>query len=271
MKYNESLVDAWRLAMIRFAALGSLLAMVLVAPPVASEGRAESVLIFAAASLQTALDELTPAIARATSIDVRASYAASPSLARQIDNGAPADIFISADQDWMNYVADRRLIRPSSRFNLLGNALVLVAPAASTLTLQIAPRFALATALGDSRLAIADPDVVPAGKYAKASLTALGVWDTVASRLAPVSDVRAALLLVSRREAPLGIVYRTDALADTGVKILGTFPSSTHPRIVYPAALTVSAKPDAARVIEFLRGAVARAVFAKQGFAVDVN
>jgi molybdate transport system substrate-binding protein len=232
---------------------------------------APGVLIFAAASLQTALDALTPEMARVSGTPVRVSYAASSALARQIESGAPADLFISADEDWMNYVADRRLIKADTRANLVGNTLVLVAPVKQPVPLKIAPGFALASHLGSSRLAVGDPASVPAGKYAQAALTSLGVWSSVASRLAPAENVRAALLLVSRGEAPLGIVYRTDALADPGVVIIDTFPEATHPPIVYPAALTAVASADAARVLNFLRSEPARAVFARQGFTVSVK
>ncbi len=223
------------------------------------------VLIFAAASLQTALDALTPAIDRSTGAHVRVSYAASSALARQIEGGAPADLFISADLDWMDYVAERKLIRPDTRVNLLGNDLVLIAPAATPVSLHIAPGFPIAEALGSGRLAIADPDAVPAGKYGRAASTALGVWDRVAGKLAPAENVRAALLLVSRGEAPLGIVYRTDAMADPGVMVVDVFPDATHPRIVYPAALTVRASADAARVLAFLESAQAKAGVRQDG------
>ena len=212
-------------------------------------------LVFAASSLQTALDALTPAIERTTGFNVRVSYAASSTLARQIANGAPAELFISADQDWMDDVASKGLIDLTTRVNLLGNTLVLVAPAKQPATLAIAPGFPLATALNGGRLAIANPDTVPAGKYGKQALTSLGVWPSVANALAPAENVRAALMYVSRGEAPLGIVYRTDALADPGVAIVGTFPATSHARIVYPAALTVSATPAAGRVLSFLRSA----------------
>ena len=225
-----------------------------------------SVLVFAAASLQSALDELAPSIARETGVTVRASYAASSALARQIENGAPAGLFISADQDWMNYVWARKLIDPASRVDLVGNTLVLVAPSAAPVSLKIAPGFGLFAALAGGRLAIANPDAVPAGKYAKAALTALGVWDAVLPRTAPAQDVRAALLLVSRREAPLGIVYRTDAIVDSRVVIVDTFPASLHPPIVYPAALMAGAPPAAGRVLAFLRGPAAQAVFSRHGF-----
>jgi molybdate transport system substrate-binding protein len=231
-------------------------------------GPTSQVLVFAAASLQTALDALPAAARTATGAQMRMSYAASSALARQIENGAPADVFISADLEWMDYLAERRLVRPESRSNLLGNRLVLIAPASAPVTFTIGPGFPLASAVGRERLAVADPAAVPAGKYAKAALTTLGVWEGVASRLAPAENVRAALLLVARGEAPLGIVYRTDALAEPRVRIVDTFPESTHPPITYPIALTAGASPAAARVVEFLRSSAARKVFESQGFTV---
>lgn len=229
------------------------------------------VVVFAAASLQTALDALVPQIERTTGARVKIAYAASSALAKQIENAAPADIFISADLDWMDYVAARKLIQPASRVNLLGNQLVLVAPKDAAMSLRIGPGFALATALAGGRLAVADPASVPAGKYAKAALTSLGVWDSVAGKLATAENVRAALLLVSRGEAPLGIVYRSDAHADSGVTIVDTFPESSHPPIVYPMALTATAKPAAAQVIAFLKTAPAQAVFEKEGFTTNLR
>jgi molybdate transport system substrate-binding protein len=257
----------------RVALVGCVAALVavMVRLPVGAAPPPPNVLIFVAASLQTALDELTPQMERTSGAVIRISYAASSALARQIESGAPAEMFISADEDWMNYVADRHLIKPETRANLLGNALVLIAPARQPVRLKIAPGFALAAHLGTGRLAIAEPTAVPAGKYAQAALTNLGVWSSVASKLAPSENVRAALLLVSRGEAPLGIVYRTDALADRAVMIVDTFPEATHPPIVYPAALTVTASADAMRVLTFLRSPPARAVFARQGFQVNVK
>jgi molybdate transport system substrate-binding protein len=227
----------------------------------------QGVLIFAAASLQTALDELQPALERASGTRVVMSYAASSALARQIESGAPADLFISADLDWMDYLDRRGLIRRDSRVNLVGNQLVLVAPArASIAPVAIAPGFPLAALLGSNRLAVANPDSVPAGTYAKAALTSLGVWDSVQSRLAAAENVRAGLVLVSRGECPLGIVYRTDAAADPGVRIVGVFPDRTHAPIVYPAALTATAAPQASRVLAYLQSQAAMAVFRRQGF-----
>ena len=230
-------------------------------------------LVFAAASLRTALDEAEP-ICR-TSMDAAfvASYAGSSALARQIQEGAPADIFISADLDWMDELERTGHIRPGTRVNLLGNGLVLVAPAGrlSAESLVIGPGFPLASALGDGRLAMADPDAVPAGRYTKAALTRLGVWAEVADRIAPAENVRAALLLVSRGEAPLGVVYRTDAAADPGVVVVDTFAADMHPRIVYPAAITREATPAAGAVLECLQSAPARAVFERWGFGVETG
>jgi molybdate transport system substrate-binding protein len=223
-------------------------------------------LVFAAASLQTALDGLVQPLERATGIHMKLSYAASSALARQIESGAPADLFISADLDWMDYLAERKLIQPATRVNLLGNRLVLVAPKSKPLSLTIAPGFGLAAALGRDRLAMANPDVIPAGKYARAALTSLGVWNAVSGKIAPTENVRGALLLVSRGEAPLGIVYRTDAHADPGVVIVDTFPETTHPPIVYPAALTSTASASAQKILDFLKSDEARKVFDAEGF-----
>jgi molybdate transport system substrate-binding protein len=250
---------------VKIAAIGLVL---LCAASVLRAQTPAPVLVFAAASMQTAIDELSPAITQATGVPVKASYAASSALARQIESGAPADIFISADLDWMDYVAQRHLIRAESRTNLLGNDLVMIAPAGRPVSLTIGPGFPLAAALGNDRLAVADPASVPAGKYAKEALTSLGVWESVVGKLAPAENVRAALLLVSRAEAPLGIVYRTDALVDKGVAVVGAFPDASHAPIVYPAALTSTSAPAAARVLEFLRGAAAKPVFERLGFKV---
>ena len=223
------------------------------------------VLVFAAASLKDALDAANRTWDRRATI----SYAASSALAKQIESGAPADLFLSADEDWMDYLAQRKLIKPDSRIDLLGNSLVLVAPKSSPVSLTVGPRFPLAKALGDGRLALADPNGVPAGRYAKAALQSLGVWDQVAGRIAAAENVRAALLLVDRGEAPLGIVYATDAAADPAVTVVGTFPPSSHPPIVYPMALTAfSSNPDASAFAEFLRGRAAAAAFRKHGFIV---
>jgi molybdate transport system substrate-binding protein len=232
----------------------------------AADGR--PVLVFAAASLKTALDAIAAEWRAGTGGRVTISYAASSTLAKQIENGAPADLFISADQDWMDYLQQRQLIDPTTRIDLLGNSLVLIAPAGGAASVTIAPGFPLAALLGDGRLAMADPDAVPAGRYGKAALSALGVWPGVAGRIAAAENVRAALLLVARGEAPLGIVYRTDAAAEPSVRIVGTFPSDSHPPIVYPMALTVTASPDAPAFATYLHGLAARKLFEAQGFTV---
>jgi molybdate transport system substrate-binding protein len=225
--------------------------------------------IFAAASLKDALDEVNTAYHGDKGQETTTSYAASSTLAKQIEAAAPVDIFISADLDWMDYLAKKNLIKLDTRANLLGNELVLIAPVDSTVKLSIGPNFALAQMLGNGRLAIADPTGVPAGKYGKAALEALGVWGSVADKLAPAENVRATLLLVSRGETPLGIVYRTDAAADKGVKILGAFPEKTHPPIIYPiAAVAASTNPEDVGYIDYLRSPVARPIFEKQGFTV---
>jgi molybdate transport system substrate-binding protein len=230
---------------------------------------AQDVVVFAAASLTNALDAAAKLFQEQGGGYPKISYAASSALARQIESGAPADIFISADLDWMNFLEQRHLIQPATRRNLLGNRLVLVAPADSDAKVEIRPDFDLAGLLKGGRLAMADTDSVPAGKYGKAALESLGVWNSVRGAVAPAESVRAALLLVSRREVPLGIVYATDAAADPRVKIVGVFPENTHPPIVYPAALTASSKsPGAARLLEFLGSPAARPSFEKQGFSV---
>jgi molybdate transport system substrate-binding protein len=240
-------------------------------PGAAQEPAANDVLIFAAASLSDVLDDIAAAARPATGTTIRVSYAASSALARQIEAGAPAHLFISADTEWMDYLASKNLIQPATRVDLAGNSLVLIAPAAESGGLKIARGFGLAAALGDGRLAIADPAAVPAGKYARAALTSLGVWDSIANRLAPADNVRSALALVARGEAPLGIVYRTDALVEPKVRIIDTFPKDTHPPIVYPAALTTTPSPAAARVLQFLRSSAARTIFERRGFLVPVS
>lgn len=247
--------------------LFALLALALALPGLALAQPAP-VTVFAAASLKNALDDVDAAYAARTGKQARVSYAASSALARQIEQGAPADVFISADADWMDYVAQRRLIVDSSRRDLLTNHLALIAPAASPVALRVGKDMALAAALGDGRLAVAGPDV-PAGKYAKAALTNLGVWNSVAGRLAPADNVRGALLFVARGETPLGIVYDTDAKVEPKVRIVGLFPDSSHPPILYPAALVASSvNPDAAAYFKFLQGPEAAAAFRKYGFIV---
>lgn len=229
---------------------------------------AQDLTVLAAASLKNALDEVSLQYRLPQGGKISISYAGSSALARQIENGAPADIFISADRDWMDYVEKRGLIRSDSRVNLLRNDIVLIAPAGSKASIEIKPGFPLSTLLGgNGRLAMADPDYVPAGKYGKAALEKLGVWPSVAGKIARAENVRAALNFVSRGEAPLGIVYRTDAAADRKVRIVAVFPADTHPPIVYPAALLKGARdPGASMFFEFLNSAQARGIFRKHGF-----
>ncbi len=242
-----------------------LAAVCLATAPAAAEETARPI-VFAAASLKGALDEAAAAFQAETGIAVTISYAGSNALAKQIAEGAPAELFLSADEDWMNDLAARNLIQPGTRVDLLSNELALIAPGDSTLTLAPAQDFALAAAIGDGKLAMADPDSVPAGKYGKAALMALGVWDQVAANVARTENVRAALALVATGEAPVGIVYVTDARAEPKVRTLGVFPAGSHPAILYPAALTTSASPAAVQFLAYLRGATATAIFARAGF-----
>jgi molybdate transport system substrate-binding protein len=230
---------------------------------------AADVTVFAAASLKESMDAQAKAFEAATGHKVIVSYGGSNTLAKQIEAGAPADLFISADLDWMDYVDTRRLIAAGTRVELLRNTLVLIAPAGSAATLKIAPGFALATALGGGKLAMANPDSVPAGKYGKGALEKLGVWGSVEKQVARAENVRAALALVARAEAPFGIVYRTDALAEKGVKIVDTFPQDTYAPIVYPAAVVADSKSAAARpLLDYLRSTAARAAWEQYGFTV---
>jgi molybdate transport system substrate-binding protein len=227
------------------------------------------VVIFAAASLKNALDDIAGQWRHATGKKAVISYAASNTLIKQIEQGAPADIFISADLDWMHYGEQQNLIKPDSRFNLLGNRLVLIAPKDSSVSANIQPGFDLAALLKGGRLAMGNADAVPAGKYGKAALEKLGIWNSVKDKIAQAESVRAALLFVSRGEAPLGIVYQTDAAADPSVKVIGTFPENTHPPIIYPIASTKeSTNPDALAFLNYLRSPAARAAFERQGFTV---
>lgn len=233
----------------------------------AGAARADTVIVFAAASVKNALDEIVTGYEAATGHRIRVSYAASSALARQIENGAPADLFISADQAWMDHLQGKGLIRPNARIDLVRNRLVLVSPADTPTRLGISKGFALAAALGDARLAMADPASVPAGRYAKAALESLGVWNDVARRIAAAPDVRAALMLVARGETPFGIVYASDARVEPRVRIVDAFPEATHPPIVYPAALTARSKSAAAAgLLAALNRKPARAVFEKYGF-----
>ncbi len=245
-----------------------LLAGLVVLAPAARA--AETATVFAAASLKNALDEAGKAFTQRSGIAVKASYAASSALARQIESGAPADLFASADREWMDYLAQKKLIRPETRVDLLGNRIVVVAPKdAKTTHVPFTPE-GFATALGaDGRLATGEVNSVPIGKYAKAAFERLGLWAGLQPRLAQADNVRAALLLVSRGEAPLGVVYESDAKSDPGVKVVGVFPADSHPPVVYPFAVTAEAKGDAAsRFLDFLRSPAAKPFFEAQGFRV---
>ena len=244
------------------AALGS------VSTPVRGAER-QSLLVFAAASLTDSLQRVSDAYTRSTGVPVKLSFAASSALAKQIESGAQVDIFISADEEWMDYLEARSLIRPGSRSDLLGNRLALIAPRDSVAAIELTAGAPIAAALGRrGRLAVGDPDSVPAGRYARAALQTLGVWDALGPRLARAENVRVALSYVSRGEAPLGIVYATDAAIEPRVRIVDTFPERTHPPITYPVALVASAGRSAADYLEFLRSAAAAEVFTDAGFAV---
>lgn len=246
--------------------IAALLAFSLWLPAQAADKPA--LLIYAAASLTNVFEELGKQYQSQHQQSVKFSFAASSTLARQIEAGASADVFVSADIDWADYLQSRNLLKPETRRNLLGNRLVLVAPTDSDMRLQIAPNFGLAAALGRGRLSIGDPDSVPAGKYARAALTALGVWSGVADKLVLGDSVRTTLAFVSRGEAPFGIVYETDAFIDKKVRIVDVFPADTHAAIVYPIALTRTAQPDAAAFIDFLQTPASEAAFKKYGFSV---
>lgn len=224
-------------------------------------------LVLAAASLQESLTEAAAAWTAKRHARPTLSFAASSALARQIGAGAPADLFVSADEPWMDDVANKGLIKPESRVAFLANSLVLIAPIAKPVRLKIRPGFPIAAALGDGRLAMADPDSVPAGKYGKASLTRLGVWSAVEPKIARAENVRAALALVERGEAPLGIVYATDAKASKAVRIVGVFPGDSHPPITYPiAVLKTATSPDAEGFRRFLISGAGKAIFKRYGF-----
>jgi molybdate transport system substrate-binding protein len=238
-----------------------------VAGPAAAQ--TDTITVLAAASLTDALQAVGTTYEAATGTRVRFAFASSMTLARQIEASAGADVFISADIPSMDYLDSRGLLQPGTRSDLLRNSLVLIAPANSEVSLTIGPGMELAAALKGGRLALADPASVPAGRYGEGALKALGVWDSVKDRLAPGEDVRATLAYVARGETPLGIVYATDARIDRRVKVVGTFPPSSHAPIVYPAALVKGGKPAAARFLAYLRGPEAGAIFTRYGFSLS--
>jgi len=260
----------WRTAMttLRRHFIASFIAAGLAAgfalPAAAQE---KSITVFAAASMKNALDDINAAFTKATGTKATASYAASSALARQLEQGAPADIFASADLEWMDYSVGKKTIKDGTRVNLLGNKLVVIAPKDSKITeVKVGAGPELATAIGDGRIATGEVNSVPVGKYAKSALEKLGIWASVEKKFAMADNVRAAMALVSRGEAVLGIVYETDAKVDPNVKIVGAFPADSHAPITYPVAATANAKAEATAYLTFLRSAESRAVFEKYGF-----
>jgi molybdate transport system substrate-binding protein len=234
-----------------------------------AQSQDKSITVFAAASMKNALDDADAAFTKKTGIKVVASYEASSALMKQIEGGAPADVFVSADLKWMDYGSDKKLIKDDTRVNLLGNALVLIAGKDAKIgDVAIKPGFDLAKLAGDGRIATGDVKAVPVGIYAQAALEKLGVWSAVEPKMAMTANVRAALILVARGEAPLGIVYSTDAKVEPGVKVVGTFPEDSHPPIVYPVTATIGARPEAAPYLAFLRSQAAKSIFESYGFTV---
>jgi molybdate transport system substrate-binding protein len=248
--------------------LAGFVAMLCFSVTAGTEPAPRPVTVFAAASLTDALEQLGDQFTRATGTKVRFSFAASSVLARQIEAGAGADVMFSADQEWMDYLQRRGRIKEATRRNLLGNRLALIAPADSTLQLEIAPGFSLARSLGGGRLAMGDPDSVPVGRYAKSALTSLGVWRDVEDRLVRADDTQHALMFVARGEVPLGIVYASDARLVRNVRVIDVFPTTSHPPIIYPVALTRSASAEAARFLDYVHGPAGRAAFVDRGFEV---
>jgi len=248
----------------------ALFLAVALAAPSAPALAADNVVVFAAASLKNALDDAVAGYKAATGKAVTVSYGGSSTLAKQIEAAAPADIFISADLAWMKDLHDKNLTVAATEKPLLGNEIVLVAPKDSTASLTIAPGFDLSGTLGGAgHLAMANVDSVPAGKYGKAALIKLGVWDSVSAKVVQADDVRAALAFVASGEAPLGVVYATDAAAEPKVKVVATFPADSHPPIVYPVALlAASTNPDAASFLKYLESDAAKPAFTKQGFTI---
>lgn len=254
----------------RMFVAGMLAFALLAVPAHAQKTETATTTVFAAASLKNALDAAASGYEKSTGNRIVISYAGSSALAKQIEQGAPADLFISADLDWMDYVDKAKLIRDGTRFNMLGNRIVLIAPASSTASFKIEKGFGLAEALGDGRLAMANVKSVPAGKYGSAALQKLGIWDKIEPKVAQADNVRAALALVAQGEAPFGIVYQTDAAAEPKVRIVGVFPEDTHPPIIYPVAVTANSKNPASAeaFISYLKSPEGQAAFTKQGFTI---
>ena len=240
--------------------------LLLALPGRAADTPPTALVVFGAASLTNVLQDIGNDYTRQTGQDVSFSFAASSVLARQIEAGTRADVFVSADEEWMDYLQTRKLIDPKTRHDIIMNRLVLIGPAASDIKLKIAPHFPLAAALGKERLATGDPGSVPVGRYARAALTNLGVWSEVSSHIVPAEDVRAALAFVARGETPLGIVYETDALIEKRVRIVDTFPDDSHAPITYPVALISTAKAGAGRFVAYMKSPAGRAAFTHYGF-----
>jgi molybdate transport system substrate-binding protein len=252
--------------MRRFAGILAAACFILlgVAPAIAQE---KSLIVFAAASMKNALDDIDAAYTAKTGVKITVSYAASSALAKQIEQGAPADVFVSADTDWMDYAIGKKTINEPTRMNLLGNSIVLIAPKDSKVdNINIGQGFDLAKLAGDGKVATGDVKSVPVGKYAKSALEKLGAWQAAEAKFAMADSVRAALTLVARGEAVLGIVYSTDAKVEPGVKVVGTFPPDSHPTIIYPVAATMTAKPETADYLAFLRSTAAKNILEKYGF-----
>jgi len=253
--------------MARFFA--SILVILTIGAATVAHSQDKTITVFAAASLKNALDDVDAAFAKQTGVKVVTSYDASSTLMKQIESGAPADAFLSADLKWMDYGVEKKVINENTRLNLLGNVLVLIAAKDSKINhVDIEPGFDLAKLAGDGRIATGDVKAVPVGLYAKAALENLGVWASVEPKMAMAVNVRAALAYVARGEAPLGIVYATDAKIEPGVKVIGVFPDNSHDPIIYPMAATVNAKPETVQYLAFLRSSAAKPIFERYGFSV---
>jgi molybdate transport system substrate-binding protein len=264
----------WRTVVLKRSSILAAFAaaIALAATPYAARAQDQSITVFAAASMKNALDDVDAAFTKKSGIKVVASYDASSALMKQIEGGAPADVFVSADLKWMDYGAQKKLIKDDTRVNLLGNALVLIAGKDSKIgNVTIKPGFDLAGLAGDGRIATGDVKAVPVGIYAQAALQKLGVWSSVEPKMAMAANVRAALILVARGEAPLGIVYSTDAKVEPGVKVVGVFPEDSHDPITYPVAATTGAKPNTGQYLAFLRSQAAKSIFESYGFSVLVK
>jgi molybdate transport system substrate-binding protein len=252
--------------MVRIAGVFAAL-FVISGAAVPAAAQDKTLTVFAAASMKNALDDIDAAYTAKAGVKIVVSYGPSSGLAKQIDQGAPADVFISADTDWMEYAIAKKNINEPTRMNLLGNNIVLIAPKdAKVDDVTIGHGFDLAKLAGDGKIATGDVKSVPVGKYAKAALERLGSWRAAEAKFAMADNVRAALTLVARNEAALGIVYSTDAKIESGIKIVGTFPADSHPAIIYPVAATTTARPGTADYLAFLRSTAAKTIFEKYGF-----